>query len=108
MRNYLVKELVSEIYEGRLDILDNQIAILIDKIELYTTVADVKYENSLRDMALINSIKAYNDEIKVMIDKINEVEVALIKNKNERLMLSCEGRKASLVNLMMYLQNKYL
>ncbi len=108
MRNYLVKELVSEIYEGRLEILDNETAILLDKIDLYTSIIDIKYEDKLRDMELINSIKAYNDEIKNLIDKINEVGLAAIKNKNDKLLFQCESRKAHLINLMIYLQEKYL
>ena len=108
MRNYLVKELVSEIYEGRLEIIDNETAILLDKIDLYTAIIDKKYENKLRDLELRRSIEGFNDELKNLIDKINEVGLASIKNKNERLLFQCESRKARLINLMIYLQEKYL
>ena len=108
MKKYLVKELLNEMMEDRLEIIDKDTAILVDKIDVYTSIIDVKYENKLRDMELINSIKTYNDEIKYLIDRINKVEVESIKNKNERLMFTCENRKATLINLMTYLQNKYL
>ena len=108
MKKYLAKELVNEMMEMKLDMIDNETIELLERIDLYTTVVDVKYENSLRDMQLINAIKEYNDEIKNLVDKINNVESISIKNKNEKLMFTCENRKAQLVNIMIYLQGKYL
>lgn len=108
MKKYLAKELVNEMMEMKLDMIDNQTIDLLERIDLYTTVVDVKYENSLRDMQLINAIKEYNNEIKNLIDKINNVESTSIKNKNENLMFTCENRKAQLINIMIYLQEKYL
>lgn len=108
MKKYLAKELVNEMIEIKLDMIDNETIELLERIDLYTTVVDTKYENSLRDMQLINAIKGYNDEIKNLIDKINDVEYISIKNKNEKLMFTCENRKAQLINIMIYLQEKYL
>lgn len=108
MKKYLAKELVNEMMEMKLDMIDNQTIDLLERIDLYTTIVDVKYENSLRDMQLINAIKEYNNEIKNLIDKINNVESTSIKNKNENLMFTCENRKAQLINIMIYLQEKYL
>ena len=108
MKNYLVNELVTEIYEGRLELIDRDTIKLLERIDLYTTVIDVKYENSLRNKQLTNAIKGYNDEIKNLIDKINVVEMALIKDKKEKLMFECETRKGYLINIMTYLQEKYL
>jgi hypothetical protein len=59
-------------------------------------------------MQLINAIKEYNNEITNLINKINDVESEAIKYKQENLMFTCEGRKAQLVNIMIYLQEKYL
>lgn len=108
MKNYLVNELVTEIYEGRLELIDRDTIELLERIDLYTTVIDVKYENSLRDKQLTNAIEEYNNEIKNLIDKINVFEVALIKDKKEKLMFECETRKGHLINIMTYLQEKYL
>ena len=36
------------------------------------------------------------------------LELESIKIKNEKLMFTCESRKATLINLMICLQNKYL
>lgn len=108
MKKYLAKELVNEMMEMKLDMIDNDAIELLERIDLYTTVVDAKYENSLRDMQLINAIKEYNNEIKNLIDKINNVETISIKNKNESLMFTCESRKAQLINIMTYLQEKYL
>ena len=108
MKNYLVKELLNEMNEAQLDVIDKDTAILISKIDLYTSVVDVKYENKLRDMELINSIEGFNDDLKNLIDRINKVEMSALKNKNERLMFKCENRKAALISLMMTLQEKYL
>jgi hypothetical protein len=108
MRKYLAKELVNEMMEMKLDMIDNDTIELLERIDLYTTVVDTKYENNLRDMQLINAIKEYNNEIKNLIDKINDVESTSIKNKNENLMFTCESKKAQLVNIMIYLQEKYL
>ena len=108
MKKYLAKELVNEMMEMKLDMIDNDTIELLERIDLYTTVVDAKYENSLRDMQLINAIKEYNNEITNLINKINDVESEAIKYKQENLMFTCEGRKAQLVNIMIYLQEKYL
>ena len=108
MKKYIAKELVNEMMAMKLDMIDNETIELLERIDLYTTVVDVKYENSLRDIQLINAIKEYNNEIKNLIDKINNVESISIKNKNENLMFTCENRKAQLINIMIYLQEKYL
>lgn len=108
MNEYLAKQLLKEMNEMKLDMIDNDTIELLERIDLYTTVVDVKYENSLRDMQLINAIEGYNDEIKNLINKINNVESEAIKYKQENLMFTCEGRKAQLVNIMIYLQEKYL
>ncbi len=108
MRNYLVKELLNEMHEAQLDAIDNDSLSLLERIDIYTTVVDKAYENKLRDLELRRSIESYNDEIKILIDRITKVQLAALKNKNERLMFKCESKKANLINLMIYLQEKYL
>ena len=108
MNEYLAKQLVKEMNEMKIELIDVDTIKLLERIDLYTTIVDAKYENSLRDMQLINAMKSYNDEIKELIDRINNVESEAIKYKQENLMFTCEGRKAQLVNLMIYLQEKYL
>lgn len=108
MKNYLVKELLNEMNEYQLELIDRDTVALLEKIDIYTSIVDAKYEDKLRDKELIDSIKAYNNDIKHLIDRINSVEVDSIKNKNEHLMFTCESKKATLLNLMIYLQNKYL
>ena len=108
MNEYLAKQLIKEMNEMKIELIDNDTIELLERIDLYTTVVDTKYENSLRDMQLINAIKEYNDEITNLINKINDVESEAIKYKQENLMFTCEGRKAQLVNIMIYLQEKYL
>lgn len=108
MNEYLAKQLIKEMNEMKLESIDNDTIELLERIDLYTTVVDTKYENSLRDMQLINAIKEYNNEITNLINKINDVESEAIKYKQENLMFTCEGRKAQLINIMIYLQEKYL
>ena len=108
MNEYLAKQLIKEMNEMRIELIDVDTIELLERIDLYTTVVDTKYENRLRDMQLINAIKEYNNEITNLINKINDVELEAIKYKQENLMFTCEGRKAQLVNIMMYLQEKYL
>jgi GTPase involved in cell partitioning and DNA repair len=108
MKNYLVKELLNEMNEYQLELIDRDTVALLEKIDIYTSIVDAKYEDKLRDKELIDSIKAYNNDIKNLIDRINSIEVDSIKNKNEQLMFTCESKKATLINLMIYLQNKYL
>ena len=108
MNEYLAKQLIKEMNEMKIELIDNDTIELLKRIDLYTTVVDTKYENSLRDMQLINAIKEYNNEITNLINKINDVESEAIKYKQENLMFTCEGRKAQLVNIMIYLQEKYL
>ena len=108
MNEYLAKQLIKEMNEIKIELIDNDTIELLERIDLYTTVVDTKYENSLRDMQLINAIKEYNNEITNLINKINDVESEAIKYKQENLMFTCEGRKAQLVNIMIYLQEKYL
>ena len=108
MNEYLAKQLIKEMNEMKIELIDVDTIKLLERIDLYTTVVDTKYENTLRDMQLINAIESYNDEIKELIDRINNVESEAIKYKQENLMFTCEGRKSQLVNIMMYLQEKYL
>ena len=108
MNEYLAKQLIKEMNEMKIELIDNDTIELLERIDLYTTVVDTKYENSLRDIQLINAIKEYNNEITNLINKINDVESEAIKYKQENLMFTCEGRKAQLVNIMIYLQEKYL
>jgi hypothetical protein len=108
MNEYLAKQLIKEMNEMKIELIDVDTIELLERIDLYTTVVDTKYENSLRDMQLINAIKEYNNEITNLINKINDVESEAIKYKQENLMFTCEGRKAQLVNIMIYLQEKYL
>ena len=108
MNEYLAKQLMKEMNEMKIELIDVDTIKLLERIDLYTTIVDAKYENSLRDMQLIKAIESYNDEIKELIDRINNVEFEAIKYKQEDLMFTCEGRKAQLVNLMIYLQEKYL
>ena len=108
MKKYMAKCLLNDMMADRLTILDSSVLDLLEKIELYTSLIDIKYENKLRDMELINSIHAYNDDIKQLINKINDIERVAIENKCDSLMFSCENRKAALIGLMTTLQNKYL
>lgn len=108
MNEYLAKQLIKEMNEMKLESIDKDTIDLLERIDLYTTIVDTKYENRLRDMQLINAIKEYNNEITNLINKINDVESKAIKYKQENLMFTCEGRKAQLVNIMIYLQEKYL
>ena len=108
MNEYLAKQLIKEMNEMKIELIDNDTIELLERIDLYTTVVDTKYENILRDMQLIKAIKEYNNEITNLINKINDVESEAIKYKQENLMFTCEGRKAQLVNIMIYLQEKYL
>ena len=108
MNEYLAKQLIKEMNEMKIELIDVDTIKLLERIDLYTTVVDTKYENTLRDIQLINAIESYNDEIKELIDRINNVESEAIKYKQENLMFTCEGRKSQLVNIMMYLQEKYL
>lgn len=108
MNEYLAKQLIKEMNEMKIELIDVDTIKLLERIDLYTTIVDVKYENKLRDMQLINAIESYNDEITELINRINNVETEAIKYKQENLMFTCEGRKAQLVNIMMYLQEKYL
>lgn len=108
MKNYLVKELLNEMNEYKLELIDIDTVVLLEKIDIYTSIVNAKYKDKFRDKELTDSIKAYNDDIKHLIDRINDIEVDLIKNKNEYLMFTCESRKATLIDLMICLQNKYL
>ena len=108
MKNYLVNELVNELNEGRLELIDNEIVLLFEKIDAYVTFEDVKYEDKLRDMQLINAIKSYNDKIKNMIDKLNNVQVSAIENEYDNLVFACEERKTYLIGTMSFLEDKYL
>lgn len=108
MNEYLAKQLIKEMNEMKIELIDVDTIKLLERIDLYTTIVDVKYENKLRDMQLVNAIESYNDEITELINRINNVETEAIKYKQENLMFTCEGRKAQLINIMMYLQEKYL
>lgn len=104
----LNKDILNVIYEGRLDHIDEITADLLYKIDMYTSFADMKYEDRLRDMELINTINKYNDGIVDIIKKIDIIEIDAINNENGELVMKCEGRKANLINVMIALECKYL
>ena len=108
MNEYLAKQLIKEMNEMKIDLVDIDTVKLLDRIDIYTTIVDEKYKDKLRDKQLIDAIESYNDELTKLINRINDIEVHAIKNKQEDLMFICEGRKAALINLMIYLQEKYL
>ena len=108
MNEYLAKQLIKEMNEMKIDLVDIDTIKLLDRIDIYTTIVDEKYKDKLRDKQLIDAIESYNDELTKLINRINDIEVHAIKNKQEDLMFICESRKATLINLMIYLQEKYL
>lgn len=108
MNEYLAKQLIKEMNEMKIDLVDIDTVKLLDRIDIYTTIVDEKYKDKLRDKQLIDAIESYNDELTKLINRINDIEVHAIKNKQEDLMFICESRKATLINLMIYLQEKYL
>ena len=108
MNEYLAKQLIKEMNEMKIDLVDMDTVKLLDRIDIYTTIVDEKYKDKLRDKQLIDAIESYNNEIKELIDRINKLETEVIRYKQEDLMFICEGRKAALINLMIYLQEKYL
>lgn len=108
MNEYLAKQLIKEMNEMKIDLVDIDTVKLLDRIDIYTTIVDEKYKDKLRDKQLIDAIESYNNEIKELIDRINKLEAETIRYKQEDLMFTCESRKATLINLMMYLQEKYL
>lgn len=108
MNEYLAKQLIKEMNEMKIDLVDIDTVKLLDRIDIYTTIVDEKYKDKLRDKQLIDAIESYNNEIKELIDRINKLEAETIRYKQEDLMFICEGRKAALINLMIYLQEKYL
>ena len=93
--------------ESELMLIGKEIESFIDKTELYMEIIDMKYENRLRDMELINSIKEKEQEMVPIINKINVIELKAVPLKDRDLMMKCECKKAKLINLMMYMQSKY-
>lgn len=108
MNEYLAKQLIKEMNEMKIDLVDIDTVKLLDRIDIYTTIVDEKYKDKLRDKQLIDAIESYNNEIKELIDRINKLETEVIRYEQEDLMFICENRKATLINLMIYLQEKYL
>ena len=93
--------------ESELMLIGKEIESFIDKTELYMEIIDMKYENRLRDMELINSIKEKEQEMTIIINKINVIESKAVPLKDIDLMMKCECKKAKLTYLMMYMQSKY-
>ena len=47
MKNYMVKELLSEMMEDRLEMIDRDTAILVGKIDMYTSIVESYLVSSL-------------------------------------------------------------
>ena len=58
MNEYLAKQLMKEMNEMKIELIDVDTIKLLERIDLYTTIVDAKYENSLRDMQLIKAIES--------------------------------------------------
>ena len=107
MNNNLNNIMKSAQLESELMLIGKEIENFIDKAELYMEFIDMKYEDKLRDMELINSIKEKEQEMVTIINKINVIELKAVPLKDNDLMMKCECKKAKLTNLMMYMQSKY-
>lgn len=107
MNNNLNNKLKSAHLESELMLIGKEIENFIDKTELYMEIIDMAYENRLRDMKLINSVKEKEQEMVTIINKINVIELKAVPLKDRDLMMKCECKKAKLINLMMYMQSKY-
>jgi uncharacterized protein (UPF0297 family) len=102
------KETLDIVYESNFLTLEEKTLVLLKKIETYMIFADMKYINDPRNADLRKAITDYMDEIVSLVVKINDLEVKVIHNDNESLMMKCECKKAKLINISMYLENKYL
>ena len=93
--------------ESELMLIGKEIENFITKTELYMEIIDIRYENRLRDMELINIVKEKEQEMVTIINKINEIEIKAVPLKDRELLMKCDCKKAKLINLMMYMQSKY-
>ena len=95
-------------YEMELNKMDSDIGILLNIIEIFSNFVDVKYEDKLRDIELITEVKSKIEALRILILKINEIEQKTISINDNELIFKCESRKAKIINMMKYLNNKYM
>ncbi len=107
MNNDIMNTLKAAQLESELLLLGKEIENFISKTELYMEIIDVKYEDKLRDLQLMNDVKSKQDEMVTLINKINVIELKSVPLKDDTFMLKCECKKAKLINLMMCMQSKY-
>lgn len=93
--------------EIMLTIIDRKMMRLLKAIDLQEIIIDKRYADKLRDFEVVELFRNYNNEIKELIDEIDEIEVEAIRNRNESIMFQCEGKKAKLLNTMTRLTYKY-
>jgi len=108
MKTEIMNKIKSAQYEIELNAISNNIDLELNKDEMYMTYIDLKYEDKLRDLSLIESVKEKTDTLLYIINKINNLETKAIEIKDYDLMMRCESNKAKLINMMEYMNNKYM
>lgn len=80
---------------------------LMHKNELYMAYLYVTYDDKLRTIELIKDVREKMDNLKILIDIINELEAKAIQIKELDTMWRCESNKAKLINQMEELRSKF-
>ena len=108
MKDTNLNELLYGLYEEEIEELKR---ISEDKMEMIINkMKDIEeiYQNKLRDNLVITVSNNMQDELKQMVDKFNELESRIIKNKvDHSLLWKCEYAKANLISLMMDIDSIY-
>jgi hypothetical protein len=93
--------------EIMLAIIERKMLKLLKAIDIQQTIVDNRYEDRMFPYEITLMFREYNQEIKNLIDDINEIEVQAIYEHNDSIMFECEGKKAKLINEMTILTYKY-
>ena len=93
--------------EIMLTIIERKMLKLLKAIDMQQTIVDKRYEDRLYPYEVTLMFREYNQEIKSLIDDINEIEVQAIHEHKDSIMFECEGKKAKLINEMTILTYKY-
>ena len=88
--------------------MDNEIKELMSKIDIQLTFIDIKYEDKLRDMELIQELTITMDKLLVLANRIKDLEFQAIKNDDLEVYWKCEQRIANVVSTMEYIRTKYM
>jgi hypothetical protein len=69
---------------------------------------EIEYEDKYRDIALIERVNKYTNEMVNYVNRLNNIEQEAISLEETEIMTECESLKSLIINTMIMVQERYL